>query len=277
MRTPFLLLAVLFASLPAPGPVRAETVNCISITSLPATISTQGVYCLKQDLATAIGSGNAISINTNNVTLDCNHFKVGGLAAGLATQAKGISASARANIVVRNCNVRGFRTGISLGGSGHVVESNRLDGNLQHGILVQGENSTVRGNRVFDTGGVDVASRGIETSGAVDIIDNTVSGVETADGSGFAATGILALSSPGGSVKGNIVRGVTGDNGAFAIALAYSPKVSVRQNVMFSPSHLLGNNGVFCFSGASVVADNSILGFTAAAQGCSPHGANLIM
>src|SRR6185369_2787721 len=64
--------------------------NCTGfITTLPAVITTQGTWCLKQDLATAITSGNAITINTGNVTIDCNDFKLGGMSAGLATQAIG--------------------------------------------------------------------------------------------------------------------------------------------------------------------------------------------
>src|SRR4249920_1444376 len=72
--------------------------NCTGfITSLPATISTQGTWCLKQDLATAVTTGSAILINTNNVTIDCNDFKLGGLGAGLATLANGIYSLNRVN------------------------------------------------------------------------------------------------------------------------------------------------------------------------------------
>ena len=41
------------------------------IDSLPATITTQGTWCLRGDLATSVTSGNAITIATNNVTIDC--------------------------------------------------------------------------------------------------------------------------------------------------------------------------------------------------------------
>ena len=60
----------------------AETINCTNITTLPATISTPGIYCLKQDESTAIESGAAIAITANNVTLDCNGYRLGGLQAG---------------------------------------------------------------------------------------------------------------------------------------------------------------------------------------------------
>src|SRR5690554_5554987 len=85
----------------------AETTECTVIDSIPAVISSQGVYCLKKHVSGALASGAAISVNTNNVTIDCNEFKIGNLAAGPATQATGISASGRNNVTVRNCGIRG--------------------------------------------------------------------------------------------------------------------------------------------------------------------------
>jgi hypothetical protein len=53
--------------------------NCTGfITSLPATVSTEGAWCLKQDLSTAIASGNAITISSNNISIDCHDFKLDG-------------------------------------------------------------------------------------------------------------------------------------------------------------------------------------------------------
>ena len=81
-----LSLAILFSVLAlvamhAPH-ARAETVNCTPIDYLPYTISAQGVYCFTQHLGTNMTSGNAITINTNNVVIDLNGFKLGGLGAG---------------------------------------------------------------------------------------------------------------------------------------------------------------------------------------------------
>jgi hypothetical protein len=82
--------------------VRAETPECTVITSLPYTISTQGIYCLKGNLATNMTSGNAIEIGTNNVVIDLNGYKIGGLAAGSGTSTYGIYANGRKNITIRN-------------------------------------------------------------------------------------------------------------------------------------------------------------------------------
>ena len=91
------LLLVLLALAPGAAPARAETVNCTPITALPAIITVQGIYCFTGNLSTAITSGSAIDIQTNNVVLDLNGFKLGGLGAGLGTNAVGIHALDRQN------------------------------------------------------------------------------------------------------------------------------------------------------------------------------------
>jgi hypothetical protein len=113
-------------------------VNCTPITVLPAVIIVQGIYCFTGHLATAITSGNAIDIQTNNVVLDLNGFKLGGLAAGLGTNAFGIRADNRQNITIKNGTIRGFLAAIVLidagTSQGHVVEDMRADQNTFVGI-----------------------------------------------------------------------------------------------------------------------------------------------
>src|SRR5690606_24652633 len=89
----FLAALLLLGGLAATQPARAaQSYDACTgfIDSVPATISTQGVWCLRKDLSTNITSGNAITIATNNVTIDCNDFKLGGLAAGNGSNAFGI-------------------------------------------------------------------------------------------------------------------------------------------------------------------------------------------
>jgi hypothetical protein len=104
-------LLALFARGLGPNPARAETVKCRAIRALPAIITVQGVYCLRSDLSTAITSGSAIDIRTNNVGRDLNGFKLGGVDAGPGTEAWGIYASNRQNIAIENGTVRGFYRG----------------------------------------------------------------------------------------------------------------------------------------------------------------------
>ena len=182
--------------------------NCTGfIDSLPTTISTQGVWCLDKNLGTAITSGAAITIATNNVTIDCNDFKIGGLAAGNESGAYGIYAANVQNVTVRHCNVRGFRNGIRiLSGAGHLVEDNRLDNNLHYGIqVVNGANSLVQRNRVYDTGGRPTAAGATGIWADADVIGNTVSGVFGVY-TNANATGIHVGTSA--TVRNNRVRGL---------------------------------------------------------------------
>lgn len=173
------------------------------IDSLPATISTQGTWCLRNDLATAISNGAAIEIKANNVTIECNNFKIGGLAAGNNSIASGVYTWDRQNVTIRNCHIRGFAYGVDLyGGTGHLVQDNLLSNSIAVGIAVYGGNSIVRRNRIFDTGGNGNAT-GIY--GPADIIDNTISGLFTSSWGGNLAG--VSSNGSGNVIHGNKVSG----------------------------------------------------------------------
>ena len=275
----FLCLALLFAPCAARGAESYD--NCTGfITSVPATVSTQGTWCLKQDLATAISSGNAITIATNNVTIDCNDFKLGGLAAGIATAANGIYSFNRSNITVRHCNVRGFYFGVFLqggAGGGHAVEDNRLDGNTFIGVNVDGDGSVIRRNRVFDTGGSTLQADAYGISGyyTVDILDNTVAGVTARSGANGSAVGIYTNSSDSGNVNGNRVRGLLKDGTNFAVAVenVNDTRVAMRDNNVMG----VGEIGLTCGSSSDTAKDNVINGFGLALVTCSDVGGNAIL
>ena len=142
-------LLVVIALAVAAAPAGAETVNCTPINAVPAVIALPGVYCFTKSLVTSMASGNAIDIQANNVVLDLNGFRLGGLAAGFSTSAVGIYASNRQNIAIRNGTIRGFLIAISLqnpsgGSQGHLVEDIRADQNTWVGIWVEGSGSIVR-------------------------------------------------------------------------------------------------------------------------------------
>jgi hypothetical protein len=267
-----------------PMTVRAETYSTCAgfIDTLPATITTQGVWCLRHDLSTAVTSGDAITINTNNVTIDCNDFKLGGLAAGTGTLARGIYAMNRLNATVRHCNIRGFRRGVSFeggAGGGHVVEDSRFDGNTANGIRVEGDGSVVRRNQVTDTGGATAVAYGIFAYYAVDVLDNTVSGVlPSADLSGNgSAYGIYTSNNFSGSVSGNRVRGLVnvGDGEIYGIYNENSGRISLVDN------QVVGNGsansiGLRCSNDFGSTKDNLINGFVTGISTCTNNGGNVI-
>ena len=178
-----ILATAVLAGLLLPGRASAdETFHACRgfVTSTPAIIDAQGVWCLDRDLSTSATSGPAILITTNNVTLDCNGFKLGNLGAGPGTVSIGVSAVDRMNITVRGCNIRGFAGAILLeGGSGHVVEDNRVDAARVFGIGISGS-STARRNQIIDTGGTtsfpSPVAYAILFDGSAEVEDNLIDG-----------------------------------------------------------------------------------------------------
>ena len=268
-------MLALLAIAASPGAARAAQSydNCTGfIDAVPATITKQGVWCLRKDLGTNLTSGVAINIATNNVTIDCNDFKVGGLAAGNGSNANGIRAENRQNVTVRHCNVRGFRHGIVLiGGAGHLIEDNRLDNNLTMGIVVGGENTLVQRNRVYDTGGFpnDGFSTGIFAR--ADVIDNVVDGVfathANASSSGITMHGV------GSVARENRVRGLfrAGSGIAYGI-IAETGLIVMESNQVISDSAISGY-GIFGFGGGGC-RNNVVARFSNAIVECQDLGGN---
>jgi hypothetical protein len=258
--------------------------NCTGfITSIPAVITTQGTWCMDRDLSTALVYGNAILVQTNNVTIDCNHFKLGGLAAGAGTYGTGVRATGRNNITVRNCTIRGFEYGISLQGgsnSGHVVEDNRLDGNTYMGAIVYGDGSVIRRNLAVDTGGTTntgsaVALYGV---GGVDLVDNVVDGVFASHPDG-SAYGLYSNAAAAASITGNRVRRLVGGDGSgsrYGIQVLSGDRVSVRGNDILDGTGAPGGYGLVCTSnGLGSARDNTVLGFGTGLAFCNDDGGNV--
>ena len=278
----FLFVLVMLLAAPRTAHAAESYDNCTGfITSIPTVISTQGTWCMKQDLATAMTSGFAITIGTNNVTIDCNNFKLGGLAAGLGTSALGIYGLDRANTTVRHCNIRGFEAGIYLQSTfagGNLIEDNRLDGNTYVGIRVDGDGSTIQRNRVFDTGEstLNTNAFGIASHYNVDIIGNTVSGVTARTGGNGSAVGIETYLNSANSVNGNRVRGLHHEgNGATAIFNYTGSRVVMRDNDLLGDASTL-TSGIECQDADASAKNNVISGFSTGITACSDDGGNSV-
>jgi nitrous oxidase accessory protein NosD len=279
---PVALLALACGSTPARA---AESLDaCVGyINSLPAVISTQGTWCMAGDLATGIASGKAIEVTTNNVTIDCNHFKLGGLAAGLGTNTFGIFAAPRNNVTVRNCNVRGFLTGIALVGDGHLVENNRLDGNTGYSVYMFSDGGLVRDNLITNTGlGTAGGSPvGIYGGDGIDIIDNEIVNVTAAPGASTGADGIFISASLGALIKGNRIRDVAGDpattGNAITVGAGSTATVSIRDNHL-TLSTLRGSYAINCVNpDYAIVRDNDIQNWQLGVFNCHDGGGNVIL
>ena len=229
-----------------------ETTFCNQfITTLPYTISVQGHYCFDRNLATAITTGNAITINSDFVVIDLNNFKLGGGSAGLSTGAVGIFANNHRNITIRNGNIRGFNIGIQLGGSGsggHLVENNVLDGNTHIGAAVNGDTVVIRNNIVANTGGGTTYAYGLEsyTYQLGSLRDNVISNTF---GTGTANTTTAGIWSNGyGQVADHNV---------------------IRMGVPATTGYTTG-----IFARDAICRDNTVLNATTAYRNCTFVGAN---
>lgn len=203
-----------------------------------------------------MATGAAITINANNVILDLNGFKLGGLGAGVDTLADGISALDRLNITIRNVTVRGFRHNIRLSGStatsssGHVVEDMRSENARYVGISVQGSNSTIRRNVVFGVGGsTSEFAYGIvaQQGSGMTVLQNDITGVQD-----LYSYGIYATSAPNVAIIENIVRNVGPLDGVGILSAGL-----VRQNVVANEA--TGSIGIIGVE--SVCIDNIIRNF----------------
>jgi len=261
------------------APVGAETFHACDqfITTLPATLSTQGVYCLSQDVSTAQTSGNAISIANNNITIDCNGYKIGGLGGGASTDAYGIFAMDRLNITVRHCSVRGFRVGVALIGpsaSGGLIEDNRLDQNRVAAIYTGGKSHTIRRNLISDTGGRPATNAaGIRAGGdAVEVSDNSITHVFASGTDALTGSAVgIAFNGAGSVARGNriqnLLRGGTGETTGID---AYGAYITVEGNSMVLMNTDAAAAGRGVWGGIKTACrDNVISGWTNALELCS--------
>jgi len=270
-------LVLLTLLLAAPG-VWAETIDCTPITTLPTIITVQGIYCFTGDLATSMPIGTAIDIQTNNVTIDLNGWKLGGLAAGPDAWAHGIYAYQRKNITIRNGTIRGFHRGIWLRGvspytisQGHLIEDIRADKNTFAGIDVRGRGSIVRRNQVVDTGGStrnnDALSIQLYGPG-VRALNNDISGTTaTASGDAF---GLYLRDANGAVAEGNRIDDVSsGSGGTFGVYIWVSSNVLIRSNSITS-----SDKGIFYAASTGKYMDTLTSSVTTSFTGGTSVGTN---
>lgn len=130
------LLWLLTLLLPVVG--RAETNACVPAGNI---IIAPGSYCLTAVFTPVSPGGITIDIGSNDVTLDCNGFRVLGpvIAPDLVTTdtTVGIYIGTSNRVTVRNCRVVGHQTGIFVG---------RAEDGLERSRDVTLENNTLENN-----------------------------------------------------------------------------------------------------------------------------------
>lgn len=206
--------AVLLASLLRGGSAGAETLTCTELSTLPATISSSGHYCLNANFS-QVFAASPISINTNQVVLDCNDHAITQTGTG-TPPVNGINIVNRTNVTVRNCNVINFTRGIAISETAAgASRNNRIEHNDIRkariaGIQVGGSASIIEGNRISDnlggsypyTYGILVNSFGAQGVGNV-VRNNIITNI--APNIYVRVTGIYLLDVHNTAVKDNVI------------------------------------------------------------------------
>ena len=243
-----LLLLVLLATPVLP----AMAQSCTTINSLPATITTGGKYCLAQNFTVGITSGASITINANDVALDCQNYTIRNVSTSATATSVAITATNRNMLKITNCRIiGGYRTGIQLFQNNAVanqsyynaVEDNYIAGPLQYGILAYGSAIEVRHNKIYDIGGVDnTPVAGIRIGGTsigghpkFQVVEgNRIAGVATQTNNAY---GILSDNSLASVFRENLSNAIYAGSASYR---SYGIKIMAGEANTITDNYLMG-------------------------------------
>ena len=253
--------------------------NCTTITTIPATISAPGKYCLANDFAVNVTTGNSITIASNGVTLDCDGHALRNAATSVTGAANGIAFVSRHDVTIRNCRiVGGYRNGISATQNNTIanqnyyitLDNNYIAGPLLNGILANGSGIEVTNNRIYDIGGltnsnafgIHLGASTVSSYAKFHLVkDNLVAGTNT---SYLSAYGIYSDGSVAGIFINNGITGTTASNatyGAYGIRLLGSLN-RITDNHVMSGGDADKDFGISTADAGSACFDNYIRAIT---------------
>jgi hypothetical protein len=199
------------------GRAEAGGVTAGDAAGFPITLSQPGSYRLMSNLVLTDPNVNAIEITADNVTLDLNGFSIatpvtcsGSGSAFNCTvagqQGHGIYSINRSFTTVRNGQVRGFRSGVSLGLNATVE---RLT--VQHAWsagIVASHHSVIADNMVSSAGvGIALNSGTVRGNSVASTRDAAISATSTTlvIGNRLANVGSYAISTGSGGARDNLM------------------------------------------------------------------------
>jgi hypothetical protein len=121
------------------------------ITSVPYEIKNPGFYYLGGNL-TYSGTGDAITVNANDVTLDLMGFSLTN--SGAKGDTRGIFMGGKSNVEIRNGTVRGFFNGVwnsPIGNKSRALNIRAIDNG--NGISIESSNCLVKGCNASNNSG----------------------------------------------------------------------------------------------------------------------------
>ena len=224
---------------------------CTPITYAPYSIIEEGVYCFTGNLSVSITTGNAITIEADNVVIDLNGWSLDGL---IPRKGAGIYAYQRKNITIRNGTIRGFYRGVWLEdvdpfiiSQGHLVEDIHAAKNAYTALLIEGSDNVVRRNQVVDTinsfFAYGISLRGPRGRALNNDISNTVTEGD------YKARGLYFHKGHGSFAEGNrIVDHSSVGGSTWGMSIENSDDVLVRSNSVINADYgicYLGSTGKY--------------------------------
>jgi hypothetical protein len=276
------------------SPARADTELCTALTTLPATITQPGRYCLRQDFVVSPGTGAAITLQASNVVLDCNGHSVRYPSPGNGVDAKGIhSKPGFLHNEIRHCVVDGYFRGIYLQTTlsrealyAQVTDNTVLNSGWV-GIHAMGGSNRIERNHVDRTHGYDDA-KGIWVAASFDnalgtaVRDNQVTDLRWSQPNASAVGAGIVLCCTAVEITGNVVSGLyapTGDQVVGVMVSSGGRAATLTGNTLLGgaalPAPLDGERsyGIYHPYGdsyqATIVCNDNIIGhFTTATNTC---------
>jgi hypothetical protein len=223
------------------------------ISSLPFTISSSGSYYLTKNLQFTAASGDAITINSSNVTLDLEGFTLSSIAAvtGNAIQIGG----GMTTVTVRNGTIAGNSTVTTSGSVPNIMWTVNKAG-FENGIS-SNSNPTPANNRFRDLSIFGCRSNGIN-AGDQPLVESVVS---SQNGTGGIVTNGGSVTNCTVSRNGN--QGITG--GQVAVSHCYA---AFNQNFGVVSTDGTISNTMAYSNGGGMVANNGSI------NGCAARGNN---
>lgn len=228
------------------------------ITSLPKTITAPGFYFVAGNLACP--TGNGITVNSNDVTIDLMGFCLSGNSAS-----HGISGTSN-NVEIRNGTLRGWNHAIDMWGTHCRVINLRAQGNAYGINLGNNGGHLVKGCTLKDNTDTGIlAFDSTISNNVVSVSFGTFDGI-VGDGiiSGNRVTGLhnrgISCTGPANIIGNTVYSGVTG-GGTGGILLSDVVGVNLPtlldQNTVYGPGpHYMGGNHSASFIWAGKSAEN---------------------
>ncbi len=223
------------------APVAAVGQTCTPVTTLPATLSSPGVYCLTSNLSYS-GAADAIVISAHDVVLDFQQFRLRSTSGN-----NGVLVSSGDDVVVRNGKIDGFVNAIRLsGGRAALVEKMRVSQTGNISIVSTANSPIIRENRVDRAGATAISTFGNQ----VKILDNDVTFHVNNTYYGIGTDGNQTL------VQGNRLSQVSG----YGITVLGAGNI-VRDNVVNGVSNTVTLIGVLTpvTGGSSAIVEGNVL------------------